>query len=157
MKIKNGEHPLGDVGQLVLLIVFLIVWGGDSFFFHRSTFLSHYMPLYVRLALLTIVEVGAIALVRSGHVVVDGGDPAKKIVTSGGFRYVRHPLYLGCLLFYVGLVIATLSLYSLILFGGIFAFYDYIASYEEKFLEEKFPAEYSTYRDKTNKWVPRII
>ena len=30
VKDKNGEHPLGDAGQLVLLGVFLAVWVGGS-------------------------------------------------------------------------------------------------------------------------------
>lgn len=59
-------------------------------------------------------------------------------------------------MFYVGLVISTLSLLSLIVFGGIFVFYNYRSSYEEKFLEEAFHEEYSTYKEKIRKWVPRI-
>jgi hypothetical protein len=61
MKKKNGEHPSGDVGQMILLVVFLIVWLGDSFIYHKSTFLSVYVPLYLRLVLLMIVEVCAIS------------------------------------------------------------------------------------------------
>jgi len=156
MKKNIGEHPYGDVGQLILLFVFLIVWLGDSFFYQKSTFLSVYLPLYVRLVLLMIIEICAISLIRAGHAVVHDVETPKNIVTSGAFRFVRHPLYLGCILFYVGLLISTLSLLSLIVFGGIFIFYNYIASYEEKFLEEKFHEEYSTYEEKTPKWVPRI-
>ena len=156
IKKKKGEHPSGDVGQLALFVVFLIVWLGDSFFYHKSTFLSVYVPLYVRLALLMIVEICAISLIRAGHVVAHDVKPPKNIVTSGAFQFVRHPLYLGCVLFYVGLVISTLSILSLLVFVGIFIFYNYIASYEEKFLNEKFHEEYSIYKEKTRKWLPRI-
>jgi len=156
MKKKTGEHPFGDIGQLILLIVFLIVWIGDSFFYHKSTFLSVYLPLYVRLVLLMIIEICAISLMRAGHAVIHDVEPSPNIVSSGAFRFVRHPLYLGCILFYAGLLLATLSLLSLIVFGGIFIFYNYIASYEEKFLEDKFHEEYSIYKEKTPKWIPRI-
>ena len=30
IKEKNGEHPYGDAGQLILLGFFLLVWLGDS-------------------------------------------------------------------------------------------------------------------------------
>ena len=156
MGIKDGEHPLGDAGQLVLLIVFLIVWVGDSFFLHKSTFLSVYVPLSVRLVLLMIVAIFAISLIQAGHAVIHVGEPSQDLITSGAFKFVRHPLYLGCLLLYLGLVFSTLSIISLIVFGGIFIFYNYIATYEEKYLEEKFHAEYTTYKEKTQKWVPRI-
>ena len=33
MKGKNGEHPFGDAGQLILLVLFLILWIADSFGF----------------------------------------------------------------------------------------------------------------------------
>lgn len=156
MKAKNGEHPFGDAGQLILLGVFLVIWAGDSFFLRRSTFLSGHVPLYVRLALLVVAGVCAVSLVKSGHVAVSGDARPSKIVSSGAFRYVRHPLYLGSILFFLGLAVSTLSLLSVVVFVGIFAFYDYIASYEEKLMEEKFGADYSAYKEKTGKWVPRI-
>lgn len=78
MKKNIGEHPYGDVGQLILLIVFLIVWLGDSFFYHKSTFLSVYVPLYVRLVLLIIIEICAISLIRAGHAVVHDVETPKK-------------------------------------------------------------------------------
>jgi protein-S-isoprenylcysteine O-methyltransferase Ste14 len=155
MKEKNGEHPFGDAGQLILLGVFLVIWAGDSFFLRRSTFLSGHVPLYVRLALLVVAGVCAVSLVKSGHVVVSGDERPSKIVSSGAFRYVRHPLYLGSILFFLGLAVSTLSLLSVVVFVGIFAFYDYIASYEEKLMEAKFGADYSAYKEKTGKWVPR--
>ncbi len=36
MEDKNGEHPFGDAGQLILLGLFLIVWVADSFFLKRT-------------------------------------------------------------------------------------------------------------------------
>ena len=44
-----GEHPLGDTLQVVFILVFLGVWITDSFIWHYSTFLSKYVPFYLRL------------------------------------------------------------------------------------------------------------
>ena len=153
---KKGEHPLGDAVQLILLVFFLVVWVADSFVYHGSTFLAVQVPLNIRLAVMVLVEVFAASLIRAAHPVAHGSEAPQKLVTRGAFRVVRHPLYLGCFLFYLGLAVATLSLLSLAVVGGIAVFYNYIASYEEKFLEDRFPAEYPAYRKKTRKWLPRL-
>ena len=156
MKGKTGEHPFGDVGQLVLLGLFLLVWTGDSFFLRLSTFLYGYIPLYTRLVVLSLVLAVAIGLIRSGHAVVSHERLVSGVVSTGAFRFVRHPLYLGSILFYAGLSVSTTCLFSLMLLLPIFVFYNYIASYEEKLLENDFGEEYTKYKQRTGKWVPRI-
>jgi protein-S-isoprenylcysteine O-methyltransferase Ste14 len=156
MKEKNGEHPFGDAGQLIAFAVFLVIWVGDSFFLRRSTFLSDYVPLYVRLAILCLALIAARYLIRSGHVVVSHEHQPKGLVTSGAFRYVRHPLYLGSILVYLGLTVSSMSLLSLVSLAGIFIFYNYIASYEETLLDARFGEGYRKYKKRTGKWVPGI-
>ncbi len=156
MKEKNGEHPFGDAGQLILLGLFLIVWVVDSFFLHKSTFLSDYVPLYIRLVILGFALIAAVFLSKSGHVVVSHERRPTGLVSTGAFRHVRHPLYLSSLLFYLGLAVSTASLFSLVLLVVIFVFYNYIASYEEKLLEVRLGEDYKSYKKRTGKWVPRI-
>ena len=156
MKEKNGEHPFGDAGQLILLGVFLVIWVGDSFSLHKSTFLSDYLPLYIRLVILGLTLIIAMYLFRSGHVVVSHEQRPTSVVVTGAFRYVRHPLYLASILIYLGLTLSTASLFSLVLFMGIFVFHNYIASYEEELLETKFGEDYREYKNKTGKWMPKF-
>ena len=157
MKEKKGEHPFGDAGQLVLLGVFLVVWVGDSFFLRKSTFQSDYVPLYICLVILGFTLIAAIYLFRSGHVVVSHEQRPNRVVATGAFRYVRHPLYLASILTYLGLTVLTVSLFSFAILVGIFVFHNYIASYEEKLLDTRFGEEYRKYKKKTGKWVPIII
>lgn len=156
IKEKNGEHPFGDTGQLISLVVFLVVWVGDSFFLHQSTFLSDYVLLSIRLTILGLTLITAICLFKSGHVVVSHEKRPNSVIAAGAFRFVRHPLYLASILTYLGLTVSTVSLFSLALFVGIFVFHNYIASYEEKLLEAKFREAYRNYKKRTGKWVPRI-
>jgi protein-S-isoprenylcysteine O-methyltransferase Ste14 len=156
MKEKNGEHPFGDTGQLLLLGLFLIVWLVDSFFFQKSTFLSDYVPLHIRLAILGLALITAAYLFLSGHVVVSHEKRPTQVVSTGAFRHVRHPLYLGSILFHLGLSVSTASLFSLGLLVVIFVFYNYIASYEEKLLDKRFGEGYTRYKERTGKWLPRI-
>lgn len=156
MREKNGEHPFGDTGQLIALGLFLAVWVGDSFFLRASTFLADYAPLAIRLIVCGLVLIAAMILGRSGHSVAGEERRPDRVVTSGAFRYVRHPLYLASMLAYFGLTVATASLFSLAVCAGAFVFYDYIAGYEERLLEARFGEEYLRYRRVTGKWAPKI-
>lgn len=156
MKEKNGEHPFGDTGQLILLAVFLILWAGDSFFLRKSTFISEYVPLHIRLVVLGFTLVIGISLFKSGHVVVSHEKRPEGVMVIGAFRYVRHPLYLASILTYAGLTVSTMSIFSFVLLVVIFIFHNYIAGYEERLLEMRFREEYVRYKKRTGKWVPRI-
>lgn len=156
MKERRGEHPFGDAGQLILLGLFLVVWVGDSFFLHWSTFLSDWVPQPIRMALLGLALLITLNLVRTGRVVISGKERPNYVVDTGAFHYVRHPLYLACLLAYVGTTISSLSLYSFALWIPIFVFYNYIASYEEKLMEARFGEAYRDYKGRTGKWLPRV-
>jgi protein-S-isoprenylcysteine O-methyltransferase Ste14 len=156
MKEKNGEHPFGDTGQLILLVLFLVVWAADSFFLSLSTFPADYLPRYIRLTLLVASLLVAALLTKSGHVVVSHERRPSGLITTGAFKYVRHPLYLSCLLVYLGLVLSTASLVSLVLWVIICIFYNYLAGYEEKLLESKYGEDYRIYREKTGKWLPML-
>ncbi len=117
IKEKNGEHPYGDAGQLILLGLFLIVWLGDSFFLRLSTFLTAYLSWYIRLIFLVACLATAAFLFKSGHVVVSHSRRPSGLMSTGAFKYVRHPLYLGCLLVYLGLAFSLFSLFSLASLG----------------------------------------
>jgi protein-S-isoprenylcysteine O-methyltransferase Ste14 len=156
MKEKRGEHPFGDLGQLILAALFLVVWVGDSFFLHWSTFFKHRVPESVRMGLLGFALLFVLILLGTGHGVITGKERPNHVVDTGPFRYVRHPLYLAALLGYVGTAISSLSLISFALLIPIFAFYSYIASYEEKLLEARFGEAYREYERRTGKWLPRV-
>jgi protein-S-isoprenylcysteine O-methyltransferase Ste14 len=154
---RQGEHPYGDLGQIIILLGFLAIWILDSFIFRYSTFLSPYVPIYVRLIFEGLILILALYLVRSGHrAISDEVFSSPCLLTDGAFSHVRHPIYLAALLFYVFLIGLTLSLISVFVFTGIVVFYNCIATYEEKFLEQKFGQKYRDYRKNVPKWIPRL-
>ena len=156
MQDKKGEHPLGDAGQLILFGIFLITWILDSFVFRRSTFLVDSIPLLIRFIFLATALAAAFFLFKSGHEAVIGEQRPARIISAGAFGYVRHPLYLGSILVYLGLTVSTASLFCLALLVVIALFYNYIAGYEEKLMEAKFGQAYIAYRENTGKWIPRL-
>jgi protein-S-isoprenylcysteine O-methyltransferase Ste14 len=156
VKTNHGEHPWGDTGQLILFLLFVVLWAADSFFLEMSTFLSGYLPLYFRLLVMTLAMMIAAYLAKSGHVVASHEQRPTGVVATGAFRYVRHPLYLASLLFYFGFAVSTACLFFFGLLLVMFFFYDYIASYEENVLEGKYGEDYLLYKKKTGKWIPKL-
>ncbi len=152
-----GEHVGGDAGQLILFLIFLAVWIADSFIFQYSTSLSTYIPIHVRLPIVLIILSGAWYFAKSGlRIVFDEIREPPIVIRKGVFNRVRHPIYLGSLLFYLGLCVLTLSIFSFAIWIGIIAFYHFISKYEEKLLLDKFGVEYEKYRSEVPMWIPRL-
>lgn len=154
----GGEHPYGDAGQVIFLVIFLVIWGLDSFTFRFSTILAAYIPLYFRLILAGLIFLYSGYLAQTGlrKVFIEERD-TPHVIRTGIFSRMRHPIYLAALLLYIGFILITLSLISLALWVVIFFFYNYIAVYEEKRLEEKFGREYIDYCKEVPKWFPRLL
>jgi len=150
-----GEHPYGDLGQIVFILLFLIVWVLDSFVLKFSTVLAAYIPFAVRLILALMFFGISVYLYRSSHHVVSKArESDRQLLQTGPFSKVRHPLYLSLLLLYLAFIISTLSLVSFVLWIFIFMFYNFIAAYEEKQLLDIFGQDYEDYKKKVPRWFP---
>ena len=153
----TGEHKWGDKGQLILIFLFLSVWITDSFIFHFSTFLLEIIPDYLRISVAGIVLVSGWYLVRNGIKSVFGTERSEpKVISTGAFSIVRHPIYTGAILFYLGATIITMSIASAAFWILIIIFYILIARYEERILTEEFGEEYLNYKKKTGLLFPKL-
>ena len=143
----SGEHPFGDAGQLIFFIVFLGIWITDSFVFHYSTFLQQSVPGFVRVAVASPILIVAWVFARRGMKAVFGTPRTKpELINTGVYRLVRHPIYTGALMLYLGCILMTLSLASAALWLLIIAFYIYLCKYEESVLAEEFGDDYLQYK-----------
>lgn len=79
-----------------------------------------------------------------------------ELVTTGPYRYVRHPIYTGILLGMLGTALAT-NLYWLIVLAIIGAYFVYSARVEERIMTDAFPAAYPGYRAQTKMIVPFVF
>ncbi|TFF91392.1 isoprenylcysteine carboxylmethyltransferase family protein [Candidatus Thorarchaeota archaeon] len=75
------------------------------------------------------------------------------LITSGPYRFVRHPSYTSYALCFVGLFLMLPSLVTTILLSGVPA-YNMIAKREEVMLLEHFGDEYREYMNRTGRMVP---
>jgi protein-S-isoprenylcysteine O-methyltransferase Ste14 len=78
------------------------------------------------------------------------------LVTTGPYRFIRHPIYTGIILAMIGTALA-ISLFGLIVVAVIAAFFAYSASREERFLAEEFPAAFPDYKARTKLLIPFVF
>ena len=137
-------------------LVFLAVWGLDSFVLKWTTFLSTLLPLYIRIPAAVPLLALAVYMARTGlRTVFQEVREPPVVIDSGVFAWVRHPVYLSEPLLYLGLFLLSPSLAALGVAVLIMLFLDYVASYEEGKLEEKFGQSYRDYRRRVGKWFPK--
>lgn len=153
------EHPRCDAMQLVMILLFFVVWGLDTFSFFLS---SHstvvgYIPLLAR-APLAIASLGfGLFLMTESHKAVFGEKhDLPRLVDSGVYSWVRHPMYLGTLLLCLGFFFAVPSLLSLAVWIAFFMLYDRMAAYEEKDLIRRLGEKYAAYKKRVPKWFPKL-
>ena len=152
-----GEYRYGDLGQVILLFIFLAVWITDCFLFNYSIFLSKYIPLYIQIPLGGVILIASGYLAKAGlKTVFDEVREEPSVVNKGVFGVVRHPIYLGSILFYLALLVFGLSISAAIVWIVIIAFYHFIARHEERLLLEKFGDSYSDYMKEVPMWLPRV-
>jgi protein-S-isoprenylcysteine O-methyltransferase Ste14 len=153
---RGEEYPHSDQIQVAMLLLFLLAWSVDSIIVGFSTYLATLVPLILRLSMTVVSTACGLFLVRGAHrLVIDEVHDGPVLVDTGVFSLVRHPMYLGIILFYLGLSLSTLSIVSFGLWIGIFLMYDMMASYEERDLIRILGKDYIDYQRKVPKWIPR--
>jgi len=154
----TGEHRWGDMGQLILLAMFLGIWITDSFIFHYSTFLVEVVSNYIRVPIAAVVLIAGWYLARGGMKAVFGtARENPEVISTGVFRIVRHPIYTGTILFYLGTSLITMSIASAAFCLLIIGFYVVISKYEEGILTEVFGNDYLEYKKKTGMLFPKLL
>jgi protein-S-isoprenylcysteine O-methyltransferase Ste14 len=82
---------------------------------------------------------------------------AEGLVTSGVYRFMRHPQYTGLLLFTFGWILHWPSVLTLVLWPLLVAAYVWLAKREEVMAVEEFGAAYLDYAAKTKRFIPLLV
>lgn len=84
-------------------------------------------------------------------------DPPKELVTTGPYRYVRNPIYVGVMLIFLGHFLWfgywALLIYSVCAWIGVDFF---VVFYEEPTLKKKFGTVYEEYLRNVPRWIPKV-
>ena len=156
----GSEHPLCDRVQLFMFFFFLVMWGLDSvgfFMFGYSTIVFQILAFPLVLAGTILSLALSFYLVSKPHkAVLEQVQNPPQLVDSGVYAWVRHPMYLGTLLFCLAFIFISVSLVSIGIWIAFLVFYDRMATYEEKSLIDILGEPYIAYQKRVAKWLPSV-
>lgn len=100
-------------------------------------------------------SVAALAAMRLGKALTPLPSPDSKgqLITDGLFALVRHPIYLGVILFVFGCELLSSRMVTLVWPALLVLFFDRKSAFEETLLEARYP-DYAEYRTRTKKLIP---
>ncbi|MDP2965040.1 MAG: isoprenylcysteine carboxylmethyltransferase family protein [Pelolinea sp.] len=153
-----GEHPLGDKLQILVFIQFVIAVLVDHFYLGWAARLRNLVPFEVWLPVsLGLILLGGSLSFFGMHSVFSEYTEEPRMVASGLFSYVRHPVYLGALMVYSGLLVFILSPMALLIFIATILLYDWLAQDEEARMLKVFGTRYEEYMRQTPRWLPGLF
>jgi protein-S-isoprenylcysteine O-methyltransferase Ste14 len=79
-----------------------------------------------------------------------------ELVTSGPYRFVRHPIYSGLLIAILGTALVN-NLLGLIVVAVLIAYFYYCGIIEERNLTATFPTAYPGYKSRTKMLIPFLL
>jgi protein-S-isoprenylcysteine O-methyltransferase Ste14 len=79
------------------------------------------------------------------------------IVTTGPYRFTRNPMYLGHLIFMLGLAVTLWSLFALAILIARAVWFHRRVLMDEQRLEAQFGSAYAAYRQRVKRWIPGVI
>jgi protein-S-isoprenylcysteine O-methyltransferase Ste14 len=83
--------------------------------------------------------------------------PPDRIIETGPYRYTRNPMYLGHLIFMMGLAVTFWLWFALVLLGARAVWFHCRVLHDERRLEARFGAEYVAYQRQVSRWIPGIF
>ncbi len=98
--------------------------------------------------------VSAVRTLRAAGTAIPGNRPTTTIVRTGPYRFSRNPIYLAFSLVQLGLSLWVNSLALLItLIPAVALMWLVVIPREERYLEARFPSEYSPYKASVRRWL----
>jgi protein-S-isoprenylcysteine O-methyltransferase Ste14 len=122
-----------------------VLWGHTLF--HSIGLLGMYINIACAVAALALILSGWYAIYKK-YWSKETGKGA--LVTSGIYRYIRHPQYTGLLLMSLGMLIEWATLPMLILYPVMIFLYVRLARREERDMLAEFGDDYRDYMKRTN-------
>jgi len=92
-------------------------------------------------------------LIRA-HTSPDPHAPTVRVVTKGMYRITRNPIYMGFLLFVIGLPMVFENIWGAFVSPLMIALFNrWIIEREEAYLEKKFGETYTNYKSRVRRWL----
>ena len=95
----------------------------------------------------------AVRTFRAADTPVPGNRPTTTIVRTGPYRFSRNPIYLAFSLLQLGIALWVNSLWLVLtLLAAVAVMSRVVIPREERYLEARFPSEYSPYKASVRRW-----
>ena len=151
-KASTRRLPLNGLSALAVILLLRVFRGGS---------LAVDSPLLGAIGAVVFASGIALAVWARIHLGRNWGMPMTQkaepeLVTSGPYRFVRHPIYSGLLAALLGTALAT-NLIGLAIVAILGVYFYYSASVEEKNLIAMFPSAYQAYRSSTKMLIPFVL
>lgn len=146
-----GVGPTGFlISALLLLVAFLLADSLGHLQISGNDLLrwSVFVGLSVVTGLVMLWSVISLPITERG----------KSLITTGAFRYFRHPLYGACLSFFNFGLAVFLNNWIYILWAVIqHPVWHWLIKFEEKLMKKRFPGEYEAYALETGRFFPKLF
>jgi protein-S-isoprenylcysteine O-methyltransferase Ste14 len=141
--------PFVYLGSIALGLVLHLLWPA------RLVLPSVSTPVGAIVTVLAIaLFVSAARTLRAAGTPIPGNRPTTTIVRTGPYRFSRNPIYLAFSLVQLGLSLWVNSLALLItLIPAVALMWRVVIPREERYLEARFPSEYSPYKASVRRWL----
>jgi protein-S-isoprenylcysteine O-methyltransferase Ste14 len=83
--------------------------------------------------------------------------PPQRLVVGGPYAYTRNPMYLGHLIFLLGLAVTFWSAFALALFAVQAIWFHRRVLADEARLRAQFGAQYTQYEAQVKRWIPALL
>lgn len=146
-----GTGPRGLLISLIMLVIFIYV---EEYFAAFQITGSDYF----RHAVLYILSATAAVIIIWSVKSLPPTDRGNKLITTGAFKYFRHPLYGAFLSFFdFGLAVFFNNWIYIIWAILQHPLWHWNIKGEEKLMKEAFPGEYEEYCKKTGRFFPKLL
>jgi hypothetical protein len=85
------------------------------------------------------------------------GTPPERLVTTGPYAYTRNPMYLGHMIFLVGLALTLKSVLAALIAAACGIWFHFRVRRDERRLRERFGQAYIGYQERVKRWLPGIF
>ena len=158
-----GQTLVATIIVLILRYLFIFLDISEQNMVGFFTYPPNVIPHPFNYAGILLIPIGMFlviwanyALLWTGRIDFKDREPMqrpKNLVLAGPYKLTRNPIYFGCLLMMLGLVIVWSSIVTAFFLLLVYLLFRFFIKREEVILEEEFGEEYRVFKKRVRRWI----